>query len=46
MTPQRFVERIRASKELRASCELPGDPKLSQYLTDLTNTRAAAVAKC
>lgn len=42
---QRFVELTGASKELRASCELPGDPKEAQYLTELTNTLAATVAK-
>lgn len=38
VTAKRFVERTSASKELRTSCELPGEPKEAQWLTDLINT--------
>lgn len=35
----------KASKELRASCEMPVELKEAQWFTDLLNTDTAAVAR-
>jgi len=42
---QSFVGMTKASNELRAFCEMPGETKEAQGLTDLTNTHTATVAK-